>query len=123
MLGILLHQSLKIKSLRKRVLAANEKWSYGNYFYNEYPAIFAAIVALIVLIIIQSEIARHWPKLSDWMKLYLLSAGYMGSSILQSFLSKKEKQILEIIDKKTNVADAFTLSDSTDPKDPLPPKP
>jgi|SRR5919107_82724 hypothetical protein len=110
MLGLIFHQGIKIDAMRKRVLAANETWSFKNYLHNEWTAILVAIIALIIAIVLQTELIQHYERLSEWINLYLITMGYMGSSLFQALLSKKEKQILKIIDRKTDIADNKEVS-------------
>jgi len=51
------------------------------------------------------------PGLADWTKAFFVAVGFMGDSVLQSLLSRSEKQILDVIDKKTNLADSFINGD------------
>jgi hypothetical protein len=123
LLGVLFHQIIKIRSLRKRTIAANKKWSFSEYVYNDWPSMVLAVLSIVIVLIIQSELMNRWPWLQEWLKALYIGVGYMGSSILQSFLSKSEKQLLTIIDKKTNIADRMSTGiddPSTDPKEPPP---
>jgi hypothetical protein len=106
LLGIFWHMLMKIKGLRSRAIAANQNFSFSAYFQKDWFSILISVVSVAIAIYILDELLHFKPGLADWTKAFFIAVGFMGDSVLQSLLSKSEKQILDIIDKKTNVADS-----------------
>lgn len=104
-LGILFHILLKIKALKRRSKAANIKFSYAEFISDECITIAISAVSVVIFIIILPELINYREWVQDWVRFMFVSVGFMGSSILQSFFSKTEKNLLDVIDKKTDIAD------------------
>lgn len=112
LLGIAWHTLMKIKGLRTRAIAANQSFSFGAYFQKDWFSILISVVSVAIVIYVLDELVHFKPGLADWTKAFFVAIGFMGDSVLQSLLSKSEKQILDIIDKKTNIADSFLKGNS-----------
>jgi hypothetical protein len=109
--GILLHTLFKITALKKRANAANETFYIRNYLKNEWPSLSSSVVCVCIGIMIFQEIRDYKPFIANWVVTSFVFMGYMGNSILQALFSKSEKQILNVIDKKTNVADKALIGE------------
>lgn len=112
LLGIAFHTLMKIKGLRGRAIAANQSFSFGAYFQKDWFSILISVVSVAIAIYILDELIHFKPGIKDWTKAFFVAIGFMGDSLLQSLLSKSEKQILNIIDKKTNIADTVLNGNS-----------
>lgn len=107
-IGILFHILLKIKALKKRSKAANINFSYVEFISEESITIAISAVAVVIFIIVLPELINYRSWIQDWVRFLFVFVGFTGSSILQSFFSKTEKNLLDVIDKKTNIADNKT---------------
>ncbi|MFB6456475.1 hypothetical protein ACE38W_14475 [Chitinophaga sp. Hz27] len=104
-LGMLLHLLVKARSLKARSIAANKPWSFTRFILDDSLGLAISLVCLLLCVIGFDEIIKAKPVVADFAKWFFAFVGYTGSSVLLSLFSKSEKQILDTIDKKTNIAD------------------
>lgn len=96
---------VKIPSVKKRAKAANAKYSFSDYWADEWNLIIGSFVLCMLLIIGLDEILNLKPQVLDVCKWFFGIMGYMGQSIVLSKLSKYEGKLNEIVDIKTDIAD------------------
>lgn len=103
--GIAFHILIKVKALKNRAEIANENFSLFLYLKKDWISVIISIVTVVIAAFIFDEVVRFRPAVADYVKFFFIAVGYMGSSVLQAVLSKSERQIMEVINQKTNVAD------------------
>ncbi|HWV69515.1 hypothetical protein [Chitinophaga sp.] len=105
LLGIAVHLFFEIRDIRKQSLAANKPTSRWGIIKTESDNIILSVLAVVVFTVGFDEIAKAKPVILEWVKWFFIFVGFAGSYILFALFSKAKKQILEVIDKKTNIAD------------------
>lgn len=107
LIGMLFHIFvLKLPAMKVRAKNANTDFSIKDYLKDDWVALGASLISVIVAVFVIDEILNFKPSIKDYLKFFFVFIGYTGSSILQGVLSKTEKKIQEIVDEKTNKADA-----------------
>ena len=105
-LGILFHVFvMKLPAIKKRAEAANTTLSLKDYLKTDWLSLASSFLTLIICVYIIDEITKFRPSILEWIKFFFLFIGYTGSSILQSALGRADKEIRNIVDVKTNIAD------------------
>jgi hypothetical protein len=106
MLGLLFHVFvIKLPALKKRSAVANIHFSFGNYLQDDWIALSASVIALIIALMGIDELIKYKPIVGEFVKWLFVFVGYTGSSTLQALLSKTDTAINKIVDRKTDVAD------------------
>jgi len=106
LLGILFHVFvIKLPAIKKRAEAANTTLSLSEYLKSDWLALSGSLLTVIICVFILDEITKFRPSILEWIKFFFIFLGYTGSSILQSALGRADKEIRNIIDVKTNIAD------------------
>lgn len=104
-LGVAFKTTQKIMGLQKTFAKSNEVFVFSKYIKGEAGAILSSIIAVIIAAISIDEIAAFRPQVLTYVRLFFVAVGWMGADILISLLGTAKKYILNIIDRKTNVAD------------------
>lgn len=104
-LGLLFHMLINIKGLRDHMLAANMDWSFKAYLKKDWLSYLLSLLAIVILLVTWTEVVGWQPDAARFAKAVFLVMGYAGDSILQAFFSKANKQLLQVVDEKTNFAD------------------
>lgn len=89
MLGILLHNLVKIDEINKK---ANGKINLHKYWDIERFSVFISIILVFICVIISQEI-KELRDMGNWMGLGFVSIGYMAQSILIKYNGKAESII------------------------------
>lgn len=105
LLGILFQIVVKLVGLKRRSKAANKPFHPGDYFVDDWLSIVSSVLAVIIFIVCLENLAHWKPAIMQYVQMIFIAVGYMGSSLINAALSKSEKQLLEVIDKKTNYGD------------------
>ena len=110
LLGIMLHSLVSVRSINKRVPNANFKMIFKEYWANEWMSIASSVFCFAVLLFVASEFVNlekvdtpdyteslkdrlvHF-KLSQFIKVTSVIAGYFSDSIIYGFLGVTEKRI------------------------------
>lgn len=85
LLGVLIHCLVKINDLKKR-----GAFKAKDYFELEWANILLSAIIVVVAIICKTEI-KQLEQVGNWLGLAFVAIGYMGQSILVSFLGKASK--------------------------------
>ncbi len=118
-LGIVLHSFKAVRDINKRTAGVNFTMVLKQYWTTEYLSIFASIFCFGVLLFIASEfinmksvdtIDYSQPikdrllnfKLSNFIKLTSVLAGYFSDSLVYGFLGKTEQKINDKINEDKN---------------------
>lgn len=108
-LGILFHIFvLKLPALKKRAVAANVEFSPKNFFKEEWISVGSSVITVAIALLVMDELLNFKPSIYNALKGLFVFVGFTGSSILQHALGKTEKAVLNVIDRKTNIADGIT---------------
>jgi hypothetical protein len=108
LLGLLFHLfAIKIPAAKKRAEAANIPFKLKEYFKDDYPAVIASLLTVVIFVYLLSELIGYNPSLLRTVKYFFLGVGYTGSSALISLLGKYDKGTLKIVDVKTNLSDGI----------------
>ncbi len=105
LMGVIFHLIIKVNALRKRAITANETFSFTMYIQKDWLSVFISVFTVAIVVYAVDEILDYKPVVMKWLKWFFIAVGYMGSSVLQSLLSKTERQVMEVINRKTDVAD------------------
>lgn len=105
-IGILFHVfAIKLPALKERAEKANLTFVPAEYFKKDWIALGASVIVVIAVIFVFPEIVKKYPSLNDFAKIFMISIGFNGSSLAQSWLGKTGKWINSVVDVKTNIAD------------------
>lgn len=103
--GVVFHLLIKYRALTKRAKAANMRFTFKEYFIEDWVSIILSFLSVAIVLWVLDEILNFNAAILNYVKIFFVVIGYAGSSIVQSFLSKSEKMIMKTIDKKTDIAD------------------
>jgi hypothetical protein len=117
LLGIVAHASFKYDSLRKLSKKAGTPFSLHTYVDNEITSFLTAIITVFILLFVAKEILNAYPAAANWIRVLSVLIGWMGNRLLQRAMGNTEKNLLNIIDKKTNIADKFTSGENVTAED------
>lgn len=107
-LGVLLHIfGMKLPAVRKRAKDANLPFTIKDYLSEDYPAIIASMITVVIAVLIIDEMVGYNPSYMRYIKFFFAFIGYTGSSILIGAFGKFDKGISAIVDAKTNELDAI----------------
>jgi hypothetical protein len=105
-LGLLFHLfAMKIPAVRSRAKAANMPFTLKAYFAEDYPAVIASLITVIIAVLCVDELVGYKPAIMDYLKFFFVFVGFTGSSILISVLGRFDASIKTIVDVKTDIAD------------------
>jgi len=96
---------IKIPEYRELFRKANEDFNWNRYWKSDWNVIIGTLIVGAVLIVGADQILKLKPAVLDYIKWVFAGAGAIGSAIIVSQWSKCKKYIIDIIDKKTNIAD------------------
>lgn len=113
--GMLFHIfAIKLPAVRSRAKAANLPFSVKDYFKDDWLAITASFLCVLILVWVLDEIIGYNPSFLRYTKFFFVFVGYTGSSILVGMLGKFDKQVQNIVDIKTNQLDAIKSESHAD---------
>ena len=105
-LGIMFHiAAVKMPALKRRSKAANKPFEPLSVFKDDWLGIAASGLTVIITTYLLEEFAGFSPYIMQYVKFFFVAVGFMGSSFLLSVLSKADKAINKVIDRKSNIAD------------------
>jgi len=106
LLGQLFHVLvIKLPALKKRATDANTTFNPAQYFKDDWLALTASLVTILICIFLFDEITGAYPSIVKYAKFFFIFVGYTGSSVLLGALSRADKKIQKVVDTKTNIAD------------------
>lgn len=120
MIGMALHTTLKIKSLKDKARLANVEFKIRQYFINDWPSILASVLTIGMFLFFIDSIVKWQPKAANYLRVGFAFVGYTGSDIASRLFSVVNKKINSAIDYKTTVADV--AEGTADAPTPLPAK-
>lgn len=110
-LGVLVHCLFKANDLIEYAHKANIDFEFKDYLKKDWFGISISILAVVIWYLIFGEVGAKYPKIIDFIRCTFILMGWFGSYIAQKLFSKAKSFITNIIDKKTNIADAVVMDD------------
>lgn len=111
--GFIFHSLIKLKSLSNDANVANVPFNWFNdYVKKDSFGILLSFMSPFVWFLIFGEISAQYPKIQEFTITSFFVMGAMGSFVLQLLLGKAKKQIRNIVDHKTDVADGIKNADA-----------
>jgi hypothetical protein len=108
-LGILFHVfAIKLPATQSRAKAANIPFSLKDYLSEDWIALGASVLTVLIAVFALDEVIGYKPAILKYVKYFFVFIGFTGSSILIAVLGKAGKAINNIVDIKTDIADATT---------------
>lgn len=95
----------KIPDLQKLYKRANEDFSWKKYWQGDWALIVGTQVLGAMVIIGLDQLVNWKPWILDWVKWWFAGVGALGAELVVSRLSNVKKYIMNVIDRKTNIAD------------------
>ncbi len=102
---VLLH---KMNSVKKDFDVANQPFVVKKFFQKELIAIIMSIIVIVLMAITVNEWMYVSPAVENYVTIIFALGGAIGSWAFLLFLGGSKKFIRQVIDKKTNIADAIT---------------
>lgn len=113
LLGQALHLFwIKIPAVKKRANAANHKFSWAEYWREDWHLIIGTNVFGIMLIAGLDQLLNWKPAILEYVKWFFGGVGVFASTVILGKLSQYEKMLTKVIDIKTNIADDITQKDT-----------
>ena len=106
LLGLCFQVLAKMSSVKKDFTVANKNFVLKKFFEDEMIAIAMSIVVLFIMAITLKEWLGYKPLLENYVRLIFVLGGAIGSWAFGLFLGKSKKYIRNVVDEKTNIADA-----------------
>ena len=103
--GVVAHSLMKARDLMADAKTANINMSFKQYLSNDWIGIALSLIAVIAWVFLFSEIASHYPKIENYIRLSFFGVGLMGSYLIQKVSSRSKKIIRDTVDEKTDIAD------------------
>jgi|JI8StandDraft_1071087.scaffolds.fasta_scaffold155925_4 hypothetical protein len=110
-LGILFQVLAKMASLKKDFEVANQPFVTSKFFEREWVPIASSVVFILIMAITLPEILTYKPIVEQYVRILFVFGGAIGSWAFGYALGKSRKYIRNVIDIKTNIADAKTEND------------
>lgn len=108
LLGMLFHIISKMQTLKNDFKVANEDFVISKFFKEEFIAMLSSVVFIVIMALVLPEILTFRPDIESYVRVLFVMGGALGSWTLGYFLGKSKKYIRNVIDVKTNIADAKT---------------
>lgn len=105
-LGVIAHCFIKANSLEKDAKVANISFGVKDYLCRDWFSIGLSLIAVFIWLAVFGEVSKKYPLIQDYVRCSFAGMGFMGSYLLQTFFGKGKQYIREVIDVKTDIADA-----------------
>lgn len=96
---------MKIPELRTLWAKSNESFSWKKYWASDWNVIVGTLILCAVCVIGSDQVLKLKPAIVDYIKWLFVALGGFGSSVIVTKWGSAKKYILDVIDKKTNIAD------------------
>lgn len=107
-LGQVVHLLMvKMPGLRQRARAANKKFSFKDWWYEDWNVIVATNVIGVMLLIGLDEVLQWKPEIQSVVRWFFAAVGMAGSTVVMKYASKYETVLMAVLDIKSNIADQF----------------
>jgi hypothetical protein len=105
LLGVVFHCLAKAKSLIDYAKKANVAFGFKDYLEKDFIAIAMSLCSVFLWFLIFPEVGKVRPNVLLFTRCSFGAMGLLGSWIVQTFISSAKSYIMNIVDKKTNIAD------------------
>lgn len=103
--------AVKYPSLRTKNTRANEDYPFTQYLKEDWPALAADILVVLMLTVGVKELLSLRPDVGKYATWMFGFVGFTGSSIMLAIFSVANKKFLNMIDEKSNKADGLPPPD------------
>lgn len=97
---------LKMPALKKRAEAANVEFKPMDYFKTDWLALSTSVLSIVIGVFVFDELTNSYPSIVKYAKFFFIFVGYTGASFLQGVLGVYDTRVRNIVNEKTNIADA-----------------
>jgi hypothetical protein len=104
---------IKIPNIKKRAIAANKKYIFAEFWMSDWNVIIGTNIFGVMLILGLGELLNIKPEIFEYIKWFFFFAGAFGSTVVMAKFSTYEKELINILDIKSNIADVFTGGTTT----------
>lgn len=104
-LGVFCDCCMKAQGLKTKAKVGNISFKIKDYLADDYISIAFAFASIFVWLLIFGEVSTRYPQVIGYTRLSFVLFGGVGSHAIQYFFSVADKKIMNIIDKKTDIAD------------------
>lgn len=112
--GQLLHLFLiKVPSQKAKARAVNKTFSWKEWWLCDWNVIVSTQIIFIALIVGWDQFVAWKPEIADVAKWFFLLVGAFGSTVAMAKFSSYEKNLMGLIDIKSNVSDEVTGGTTT----------
>ena len=108
LLGLLFSIVYKYVRINQRAKTANEKVSFKQYLSDDWGGMILNLLGVFIILVIIPDAINYNPKVGLFLSALFVLAGFGGGNIVATALSKSDKRVMKIIDRKTDVADDKT---------------
>jgi len=108
LLGLIFVILHKIQATKKDFNVANQSFVLKKFFEKEFVAILMSIIVIVLMAITVDEWMYVHPSVENYVTVIFALGGAIGSWAFLLFLGGSKKFIRQVIDKKTNIADAIS---------------
>jgi len=112
--GVIMHCLAKAKSLIDYAKNANVKFSFKDYLEKDFIAISMSLCSVFLWLLLFPEVGKVRPNILVFTRFSFFAVGLLGSWIVQTFISRAKSYLMNIVDKKTNIADNVVLDDGNE---------
>lgn len=92
---------------------ANITFSFKKYLEREWLGIAMSFVSILLWLMLFGEAATKYPAIQGYLRFTFVGMGGIGSWALQLAFGKTKNWIRNIVDEKTNIADALPKDQKT----------
>lgn len=116
LLGVIVQYGFRAEKLRKQFIAANQVFILQRYLKDEAIGIIISVAVVCMALLGMDELVKISKYVNDYTKWFFALIGWGGANIIQGLFSKTEQYIMDVIDRKTNIADKKTQNDVGKPQ-------
>lgn len=106
--GMLIHELIKLKSLKDKAAAINMPFVWKKYFISEWPIMASSLISVLALILMVPDLT-HFSGFSNVLRILSVFVGYVGGQAIQGLFYLigvgTNSKILEITKEKINEKD------------------
>jgi hypothetical protein len=99
---------LKIPAVKDRCRAANKPFTWREWWNCDWNVVIGTLVIGALFIIGLDQFLNWKPQVLNYVKWFFAGIGAFGSTAAMAYFSKYEKQLMALLDVKSNVSDAVT---------------
>jgi len=119
--GVIMHCLAKAKSLIDYAKRANVNFGFKDYLEKDFLTIAMSLCSVFLWLLLFPEVGKVRPNILVFTRVSFFAVGLLGSWIIQTLISRAKSYIMNIVDKKTNIADdkIQAFAEEPDPDEPI----